>query len=377
MREICHVGARLCVRVGVAALFWAGACACANQALTQNPRAGEGAAWQEHGRNPIIRIGDGVRNMHWNDPSVLKEDGGFRMWLSGGDPRDLKRIVVNVHVATSPDGVDWSINPAAVLSPGPQPGAWDGLRTETPAVVKVGQVYHLYYSGCDEANCRDGVYAIGHATSSDGVTWIKDPANPIITAQDSDRLAWGYRGVGEPGVLYDASSGTFRLYYTSMRYAPGNRKLAHIGILMSTSKDGSRFVAVTDATGARKLVLTRDIPNATDGAWFGYSTPAPVRLADGEIRLYCSFLVAPAGPATARHVTIVETTSSDGESFRVLNENVFEAGAGGWHDHQVRSPTVVEDGGVLRMWFAGETRRPVYGAAIGYAVRQPSSRPPS
>src|SRR5690606_36740034 len=86
------------------------------------------------------------------------------------------------------------------------------------------------------------------------------------------RTAWGYRGVGEPGVIYDEDGKTFYLYYTSMRFSPKEPSIGHIGILLATSKDGSRFTRVTDESGQSKLILTRDIPNATKGAWFGYSS---------------------------------------------------------------------------------------------------------
>jgi hypothetical protein len=342
------------------------------------PRASSTASevasqWRPAKGNPIIKMGDAVEFMLWNDPTVLKEGDTYRMWLSGGDPRNLQRIVVNVHHATSADGVRWIIQPSPVLAPSDDPRAWDSLRIETPSVVKVGDTYHMYYSGCDEARCREGIYAIGHATSRDGLTWTKDRSNPVLSAQSSDRFKWGYRGVGEPGVLYNAADKTFYLYYTSMRFSPKEPTIGNIGILLAKSTDGSAFTPVVDGAGAAKLVLTRDIPNATKGAWFGYTTPAPVQLTSGEVHLFCSFIVAPKGPATARHVTLVDAVSRDFENFQVLNENVFEAGTGSWIDHQVRSPTVIVDGGRLEMWFAGETHRPHFGAGIGHASVEQSA----
>ena len=321
-------------------------------------------------------MGDAVEFMLWNDPTVLKDGDTYRMWLSGGDPRNLERIVVKVYHATSKDGVRWDIQSQPVVSPSDDTRQWDSLRIETPAVVKVGDTYHMYYSGCDEARCREGIYAIGHATSRDGISWTKDKANPVVSAQTKDRLAWGYRGVGEPGVLYNPDDQTFYLYYTSMRFSPKEPSTGNIGILLAKAKDGSAFTPVSDQNGSPKLILTRDIPNATKGAWFGYTTPAPVRFANGEIHLFCSFIVAPKGPATARHVTLVDAVGRDFENFRVLDENVFEAGTGAWTDHQVRSPTVIAHDGRLEMWFAGETHKPHFGAGIGHAVIEQSSLSP-
>jgi hypothetical protein len=57
----------------------------------------------------------------------------------------------------------------------------------------------------------------------------------------------------------------------------------------------------------------------------------------------------------------------------VIEDPVFEAGKGDWKDQQVRSPSVIEDGGKLRMWFAGESRKPFYRAGIGFASRDDAS----
>ncbi len=334
----------------------------------QAPVASKGSAWKPSPRNPIITMGRQVQHLLWNDPSVLKEDDDYTMWLSGGDPRNLQRIVVDVYRATSSDGLDWTINPKPVLSPGKR-GEWDDLRVETPSVIKVGDTYHLYYSGADEAGAKEAVYAIGHATSPDGVTWTKDPRNPILTQQRSDRHQWGFRGVGEPGVVYNPDDKTFYLYYVSMRFDREQPKTGHIGILLATSKDGSRFKDHADRSGQRKLILTRPVPNATPGAWFGYSTPSALIANDGRFHLFAAFIVAPEGPATARHVGIAHAVSDDGITFKVTEEQLLEAGRGDWKDLQVRSPTVVQDGGKLRMWFAGETQKPHFGAGIGYAER--------
>jgi hypothetical protein len=115
------------------------------------------------------------------------------------------------------------------------------------------------------------------------------------------------------------------------------------------------------------MIFFRDVPYATKGAWFGYSTPSPVLTSDGQIRLFVTFVVAPKGPTTARHVVLAQGVSNDGIKFDLKEENMFEAGRGDWKDFQVRAPTVAEYEGRLHMWFAGERRSP-FGAAIGYAI---------
>jgi len=348
------------------------ACATLLESLQPPPAGSSDPAWSEDRDNPIIRIGQSVEHLLWNDPSVLREGSGYRMWLSGGDPRNLDRIVVAVYAADSADGEAWRIGSEPVLSPSSDPGAWDSLRIETPSVTRGDGTYHMYYSGADARGAKEGIFAIGHATSPDGRRWTRDPANPVVTPQDRDKHRWGYRGVGEPGVVYNPKDGRFYLYYVSMRFSRADPTIGHIGILLARSRDGSRYEHHRDRSGERALILTRDIPDATPGAWFGYSTPSATIDADGRFHLFCAFIVAPGGPATARHVTIVHAVSDDGLAFEVLDENVFEAGKGDWKDDQVRSPTAVTmPGGGFEMWFAGETKKPFFSAGIGVARRRP------
>lgn len=318
----------------------------------------------------LIKIGDDVAGIHWNDPSVMKDGDDYVMWLSGGDPKDINHIVVDLYRATSKDGVAWAIDKKPILTPSKDKSAWDSMRIETPSVVKVDGKYHLYYSGTDEEGAKVAIYSIGHATSDDGINWKKDENNPVITAQKEDKTKWGWRGVGEPGMVYNPKDKMFYLYYVSMRFNPDNPTLGEIGILLSRSKDGSKFEPVTDEDGQRKLILTRNVPNATDGAWFGYSTPSAMIDDDGKFHLFTAFIIAPAGPTTARHIGLDHAISDDGINFKTTETNILAAGKGDWLDQQVRSPSPLISDGKLMLWFAGETRKPFYQTGIGLIVRQ-------
>ena len=319
-------------------------------------------AWKENPGNPIIVMGQHVKNMFWNDPSVLKEGNLYRMWLSGGDPSDLSHIVVQVYHGTSTDGLTWKIDPQPIVRPGPAK-SWDDMRIETPSVIKVGGTYHMYYSGMDVAGAKETIGSVGHATSPDGIHWTKDPANPVISAQ-GDRFKWGFRGAGEPGVVYDPRTGTFFLYYISMRYSNDGKENGHLGILLATSKDGSRFTHHIDARGERKPALYRDL-NAFKGAWYGYMTPSALITSDGLFHIFAATF----GPKVPRHDTLFHAVSRNGTDFEVAESPIFEYERGDWKDEQVRAPTVVETGGRLEMWFAAETKKGGFKASIGQASR--------
>lgn len=98
----------------------------------------------------------------------------------------------NVSPAVNGHFADYPSNP--VLSP-------TGGETLTAFgnVVKVGTTYHMYYMYLNVN------YMIGHATSSDGLTWTKDTANnPVLTKAGSG--TWDNSNVGVPNVWVEGSN---------------------------------------------------------------------------------------------------------------------------------------------------------------------------
>ena len=117
-----------------------------------------------------------------------------------------------------------------ILTPGPK-GSWDAGAIETMTVVKVGGSFHLYYEGWAlNANGGLGAIQIGHATSPDGVHWMKDPANPVLPKGNGTDL--DSNGTWDPSVIYE--QGLFKMWYggsTGRRFDWG----------YATSVDGVHF----------------------------------------------------------------------------------------------------------------------------------------
>ncbi len=119
-----------------------------------------------------------------------------------------------------------------IVSPGPS-GSWDAGAIETMTVVRVGDVYHMYYEGWAKGPNGGGLGAIqiGHATSSDGVHWTKDPANPVLRPGPGND--WDKKGVWDPSAIYE--DGLFKLWYGGSGSNGDNWGYA-------TSTDGTHFV---------------------------------------------------------------------------------------------------------------------------------------
>ncbi len=58
-------------------------------------------------------------------------------------------------------------------------GNWDALIRERGWILKVGDVYHLWYTGYNPER-QPLSMMLGYATSPDGIVWTRHPQNPIV-----------------------------------------------------------------------------------------------------------------------------------------------------------------------------------------------------
>jgi predicted GH43/DUF377 family glycosyl hydrolase len=147
--------------------------------------------WRKHGR-PVI--GDATTGTIF-DISVLEEGGTYRMYVSWRPRKSLA-------VVTSRDGVRWS-EPEIVFGPDPASGWEDDINR--PAVVKRDGKYHLWYTGQAGGGSR-----IGHAVSDDGLRWQRTSSRPVL----SPDLPWEKVAVMCPHVVWDEADGVFKMWYS-------------------------------------------------------------------------------------------------------------------------------------------------------------------
>ena len=148
------------------------------------------------------------------------------MWYTGTGPgAGGIGSVRKIGMSTSTDGIIWTKNASnPVLDIGPT-GAGDAGQVSMLTVSKAGGGYHMWYSvGIT------GASGIGHATSPDGTTWTKDPANPVIPGNSGE---WDDI-VFAPFVLYDGCF--FQMFYSA---CDGNG-ICQIGY--ARSLDGTTWV---------------------------------------------------------------------------------------------------------------------------------------
>jgi predicted GH43/DUF377 family glycosyl hydrolase len=79
-----------------------------------------------------------------SDPCVLRDGSGWRAFMSRNDS-----IASKVGTATSVDGLSWELRPGFVLDVGTD-DAWDAAGAEVPSVVLQDGRYRMWYSGWSE-----------------------------------------------------------------------------------------------------------------------------------------------------------------------------------------------------------------------------------
>eukprot|EP00850_Spirogloea_muscicola_P010578 SM000062S19964 [mRNA] locus=s62:578413:588150:- [translate_table: standard] len=163
------------------------------------------------------------------------EASGRQEWLMTYHSRE-RGAFFSVGVARSPDGKEWH-KLGKKLSHGP-PGAWDDGGVSVRHVLRIGQQYVMFYEG---SNTKLS-FAIGLATSADGVEWHKDelvgpePGGPILTAR-TDEDVWDNIIVGTPYVVA-MPDGSFRMYYLgSGKLAGQEAPRQGIGLAISHGSD--------------------------------------------------------------------------------------------------------------------------------------------
>jgi predicted GH43/DUF377 family glycosyl hydrolase len=158
--------------------------------------------WTRARNAPVLAgSGAGWDAGHVGYPAVLKAGNAYRMYFAGSANGTQW---TGIGLASSTDGLTWSrVQATPVLGVGAG-GQWDSAEIQGTSVLLVGATYYLYYAGRDGG----GTWRIGLATSSDGVTFTRFSGNPIVNVTGG---AWDGQNVAFPSVVKDGNS--WSLFY--------------------------------------------------------------------------------------------------------------------------------------------------------------------
>lgn len=236
----------------------------------------DGVNWEKYSDNPVLDVDyeSGWDSLGVETATVIIDTEAapterYKMWYAGVTETGGK---YNLGYAFSPDGLNWTKNPEAVLTVGGD-FDWDNGFLEGPSVIKDGGIYKMWYAAFDqtfEGSETDGFVNIGYATSLDGINWEKYVGNPVLTVSESD---WDSIYVQDPHVI--KQGGIYHLWYGgASQYDFYGQETGY-----ASSVDGINWVK-----SPLNPVLTRE----DLGSWDANTTSFPSVLLedDGQLKMW-------------------------------------------------------------------------------------------
>ncbi|MFI5273572.1 MAG: hypothetical protein ACHQ4H_11120, partial [Ktedonobacterales bacterium] len=126
-----------------------------------------------------------------------------------------------VGFATSPDGVTWTRHPANPIFK-PTSG-WEGFKVGSFQVQRVGAEYYAFYNAFQN---DPFVSQVGMARSADGITnWEHHPANPLLAPGAAG--TWDAAMIYKPTVLWDPTKRRWDVWFNASEVLNANERIGH------------------------------------------------------------------------------------------------------------------------------------------------------
>jgi predicted GH43/DUF377 family glycosyl hydrolase len=274
-----------------------------------------------------------------DDPSLAKVGSTYVMWYSG-TPEDGGRSAI--FVATSTNGTTWARgNGGAPVLQG-SPLSFDADGVYGPDVVydpsDPTAPYRMWYSG------RAGVFgAIGYATSTDGISWVKYPGPgqlPLAVLTHGPAGSADSFSAGDPSVLKDGS--TWKMWYTGDDSS--KKRVAY-----ATSADGINW------SKGGKVIAPED-PGVSANTAFGAFAPTVWKTSTGYSMLLTGRKLVGQGVFQTK---IMGTSSSDGVTWAGPSPALNPSGSQQNFDYSnLNGPDVLQDPGTpapYKLYYSGNT----------------------
>lgn len=219
----------------------------------------DGLKWVKYSGNPILAPGSSGEwdNEGVAEPYVIKSNGLYKMWYWGNS-----KGISQIGYAVSQDGITWekySGNPVLVAG---NPGSWDEIEAGFPSIQYQDGTYKMWYTGKN----ANGKYALGYATSPDGINWEHYPFNPILSGTAG---SWDEPGVLGARVLFDGN--VYRTWYSRQDNGLIGYATSTDGISWNKSPNNPVLVTGLDGTWDNQEVYFPDVLYS-DGIymmWYG------------------------------------------------------------------------------------------------------------
>jgi len=183
----------------------------------------DGINWTREATNPVFTKGNpGDWDGTWvESPAVLydHETGKYSMWYNGMDTNSWK---VQIGLATSDDGINWSRYSGNPVITNGSSGSYDDIWLGTPAVLYKYDHYEMWYAATSSASynpvlAKFDTVSICFAISYDGISWDKNTANPLFntfTPPYDSLIDEG--GPWAPDAIFDDNSNEYKMWYEAV-----------------------------------------------------------------------------------------------------------------------------------------------------------------
>lgn len=314
-------------------------------------------AWQRDARNPILPPG----GFEWDvsccmNPFVLRRGDEYWLYYAGGDKRGKRRICLAI--ANVNDLSRWE-RKGPLFDVGGK-GSFDETWCVLPCVHRVGDKWHLYYTGRSAKSGvgLQGFYGMGLAVSDDLLNWKKHSTEPIMTGDGFEQFP---KNVGIAGggriieIPHSSGPPLLRMHYTLPTGTPSKDlkvdQAKHSVIAHST--DGITW-------SDKRLVLGPRLDAE-------YENAATIALNVWKTKTRWRAIYAGIGTKFGAY-SICEAVSDDGLKWDrgAPGENLALPPQGkGWESKMTEYPNVIQEVDNLRLFYCGNG----YGATgIGTAV---------
>lgn len=317
--------------------------------------------WRKDPLNPILPPGGGPFDVQCcMNPFVLRRDDEYWMFYAGGDAAGHKRICLAI--AHMGNLAHWRrLGPLFDIG---ESGSFDANWCVLPCVHRIGDKWHLYYTGQSD-NPSLGLqnfWGMGLAVSDDLRQWRKTSPDPIMSGDDFPQWPANRAIAGGGRILEttDAQGRTlYRMHYT---LPTGTRDPQNLLVdqakqaVVAHSYDGLDWF---DKRVVLEPRLEADYENAAVIALNVWKTPTRWRA-----------IYAGIGTRFGAY-SICEAVSHDGLVWErgLANENLSIPPSGnGWESQMTEYPNVIQEDGRLRLFYCGNG----YGrSGIGTAIADP------
>ncbi|MCZ6679738.1 MAG: hypothetical protein O7E52_21110 [Candidatus Poribacteria bacterium] len=214
-------------------------------------------------------------------------------------------------------------------------GAFDDMHIFAPCVAFENGRYFMWYCG-SRGKVADRVFALGLATSTDGVHFKKHPASPVYAFGDDRHSVLTPTFLRQPDGLVCREDGCFRMWFSSTDFPSANG-----------------FHTLHEATSRDGLAWTQPSTAQLEDIY------APTIIKEGDI-YHMWYTDVAAEPWSIRYARSV-----DGRNWKVTEQSVLQLDQD-WENQRLFYPTVLKADGMYMMWY-GSYDGPSK-TALGFAI---------